>query len=81
MTLRPLATIRNDSRVEGIDDERCHGDGIWVYLKVGYCLGFPSSEEHTIHEDSLVEVYEMMNHIFPCDCGECVDELRFGHNR
>jgi hypothetical protein len=66
----------SDERAPGDDTARCHGDGIWVYLKAGYCNG----EEHTcvtglcvhvVHEWTWTNAAKALRRIRKCTCNDC----------
>ena len=40
--------IENDPRVDVVSDERSTGDGVWVYLAIGYCWA-EDPGVHSIH--------------------------------
>jgi hypothetical protein len=64
------ATLKKYTRfIDDISDERHLGDGIWVYLKYGYCNGDIGS--HIIHEDTLKECASYAANIRACDCDDC----------
>lgn len=76
---RSFADIKNDPRVESISDERGRrgdgGDGIWVYLHVGFHS--ISTGCHCVHEWSVKDLIRDFNDIAPCKPGGVCD-CKFG---
>jgi hypothetical protein len=61
--------------VEEVSDERCFGDGIWVYYRPGWqsCL----EGVHCDHEDSWSDAWRMARDAIKCDCELCLhSEIR-----
>lgn len=67
---KPLKSLTRRKTVERVSDERCYGDGIFVYLKNGYCaLG--EQGLHQFSEETLKECVETMKGIEKCNCEDC----------
>jgi hypothetical protein len=64
-------------RLSDISDERKSGfmgrddDGMWVYLKAGWCS---DPELHCIHEWSAGNLISALKSIRPCSCEHCTGE-------
>ena len=54
--------------IETIEDERDNGNGIWVYLRPGWCRD--GDGEHAIHEDTISDLAAWLPPI-RCQCAEC----------
>lgn len=63
-------------------DEREAGNGLWFYLKKGYCNhsegrnGNSCSHDHrscrhSLREDTATELLKVLKHIGACDCQIC----------
>ena len=55
---RTLAQIEKHPLVSSISDERCYGDGIWVYLKDGFINA--NTDTASIHEDTVAECLALL---------------------
>lgn len=62
-----LDKLRADPRVHSVDDERALGEGVWVYLKPGFCAPSDSASESTIHENTIADVRRVVAGIVPTD--------------
>ena len=56
--IKVLDRIKAHPAVEEISDERCWGDGCWVYLKPGFRSTY--MECRTIHEDNWTQCWKAM---------------------
>jgi hypothetical protein len=76
--------VRNHPFVEEVSDERLpgenatdnQGDGIWAYLKDGYCNGESTQCTaygcvHVVHEWSWSNVAKALRDVRECTCGDC----------
>lgn len=54
-----LARLRNDKRVELVDDERECGDGIFITLKAGWSFD-PFQDNRVASADSPTEAWEYL---------------------
>ena len=71
--VKTLADCANDTRVKEVSDERNNQDGIWVYMKNGYCNSL--DETHCLHEDSVKEIVKAFRWIEPCAKDCCTVEV------
>lgn len=77
----PLGLCRlwadNEDKIESISDERSDlrvSDGIWIYLKDGWCRG--GEQLHCVHEWTVQEVIRSFRaEVRKCECEQCVYEL------
>lgn len=67
-----IMPLTRDRRVESISDERAHGEGVWFYLKQGFCNGDLGS--HQIHEDTPKGARAKIKYVRVCTCDECTTE-------
>ena len=62
----PAVLEVEDDRKKPWNDE---GNGWWAYARSGWY--FPAMECHTAHEDTLTELWRVVQSAQPCDCVEC----------
>lgn len=69
---KAIFDLKDDPRVDTIEDERDDNNGYWVYLKRG--LINDADGIHMVHEMTVKDVMEKMkaSNIVPCQCGSCL---------
>lgn len=65
-----LQRIRNDRRVETVDDEREIGNGVIVTLRPGWAYD-PSTACHVFGEDTVSAALRTLRDVKPCACDFC----------
>ncbi|WP_336784099.1 hypothetical protein [Paenibacillus illinoisensis] len=62
--------LKYQPMIEEVDKD---SDGYWAYSKPGF--KFADMECHTAHEDSQVDLLDVIRSLVPCDCKECASEV------
>lgn len=66
----PICIRKYRDTIHSISDERCNGDGYWVYLMPGWINTMHGV--HHIHEDTPQDcVSQLKDCVEPCDCEDC----------
>lgn len=60
-----------------IAEEWLDSDGYWIALKGGWQDSF-NPTCHTIVEDTKAEAYKVLACSEPCNCAECISDLKNG---
>ncbi len=74
-------TLRLDTRVAEVSDERAQDAGIWVYLRKGLCNGEDCAQGHhadtcvhAVHESTWTQCAARLRAVSSCDCATCAPQ-------
>lgn len=69
-----LFCARNQNLIDEVSDERDTDDGIWIFLKYGWCF---DNSCHIVHEDTARAIIQAFKSVRACSCPECE---AYGHH-